>query len=78
MKEKDLDASGAGTIPSSVVNLVVVQATQEKSIDISNSEPRKLTTEMLDEADLVITMGCSVEEACPKPLIARFNMQLVD
>ncbi len=78
MKEKDLDASGAGTIPSSVVNLVVVQATQEKSIDISNSEPRKLTTEMLDEADLVITMGCSVEEACPKPLITRFNMRLVD
>ncbi len=37
-----------------------------------------LTSEMIQNASLVITMGCSVEEACPKPILAQMQKKLVD
>jgi len=37
-----------------------------------------LTIEMVNEADLVVTMGCSAEEVCPTPLIARMQKKLVE
>ena len=33
---------------------------------------------MIEDADLVVTMGCSVEQACPKPMLARMQKKLVD
>lgn len=57
---------------------MVVELMKEKGIDISNNKPRTLTKEMIEQADLVVTMGCSVEEACPKPIIAQMQKKLVD
>ena len=54
----------AGSRPADAVNPVVVEAMQEVDIDISGKKPRKLTKEMVLEADLAITMGCG-EDACP-------------
>ena len=54
----------AGSKPSENVNPVVVDAMKEIGIDISGNKPKKLTKEMLLEADLAITMGCG-EDACP-------------
>jgi len=54
----------AGSNPSDSVNPVVVEAMWEVGIDISSNKPKKLTKEMILEADLVITMGCG-EDACP-------------
>jgi len=54
----------AGSKPTDVVNPVVVDAMREVGIDISGNKPKKLTKEMVLEADLAITMGCG-EEACP-------------
>jgi arsenate reductase len=54
----------AGSKPAEVVNPVVVEAMREVGIDISGNKPKKLTKEMVLEADLAITMGCG-EEACP-------------
>jgi protein-tyrosine-phosphatase len=51
------------------VNPVVVEAMKEKGIDISMNKPKLLTTKMTEEADLIITMGCSVEKICPAPLL---------
>jgi arsenate reductase (thioredoxin) len=73
-----LAASSAGTVPSSKVNPVVVQAMKEKGLDISFNQPKALTTEMINEASLVVTMGCSVEEACPRPMLAQMQKKLVD
>jgi arsenate reductase (thioredoxin) len=73
-----LEAESAGTVPSSRINPVVVQAMQEKGIDISHNKPKMLTPEMIDHADLVITMGCSVEEVCPKPMLAQMQKKLTD
>ena len=34
--------------------------------------------EMIDQADLVVTMGCSVEKVCPRPMLEKMNKKLVD
>ena len=73
-----LKASSAGTVPSSKVNPVVVEAMRERGLDISTKAPTMLTTEMIQEASLVVTMGCSVEEACPRPILAQMQKKLVD
>lgn len=58
-------ASSAGVKPPDKVNPVVVEAMREKGIDISQNRPKLLTEQMTHEADVVITMGCGVEEVCP-------------
>jgi protein-tyrosine-phosphatase len=73
-----LKASSAGTVPSSGVNPVVVEAMREREIDLSQRTPKVLTADMISNARLVVTMGCSVEEACPKPMLAAMQKKLVD
>ena len=73
-----LRASSAGTVPSSLVNPVVVEAMRKRGIDLSRKSPKMLTSDMINYARLVITMGCSVEEACPRPMLAAMQKKLVD
>jgi arsenate reductase (thioredoxin) len=73
-----MTAESAGTIPAHQVNPAVVQAMLEKGIDISHRQPRMLTSEMIDRASLVVTMGCSVEEVCPRPMLRRMQKKLED
>ena len=77
-KRYGLKASSAGTMPSSTVNPIVIQVMREKGIDLSSNVPKKLTNEMVNESILVITMGCSVEEVCPRPMLAKMQKKLVD
>jgi len=39
---------------------------------------RQLTAESIRDAALVVTMGCSIEEGCPKPIIAQMQKKLVE
>lgn len=71
-------AESAGTMPAKQVNPVVVHAMKEKGIEFSSNGPRLLTPKMIDEARLVVTMGCSVEELCPRPMLAQMQKKLVD
>jgi len=64
-----LVASSAGVMLASRLNPVVVEAMKEKGINISNNRPKLLTTKMVEEANKIITMGCSVEKFCPAPLL---------
>jgi arsenate reductase (thioredoxin) len=73
-----LDASSAGTVPSFRVNPVVVEAMKEEGIDLSLKKPKILTNDMINHAGLVVTMGCSVEEVCPRPMLAKMQKKLVD
>jgi len=73
-----LHSESAGTVPSANVNPVVVEVMREKGIDISENHPKMLTMEMIDRATLVVTMGCSVEKVCPKPLLAQMKKKLAD
>jgi protein-tyrosine-phosphatase len=57
------DALSAGTTPAEHVHPVVVEAMHEVGIDLSGRTPQRLTTELADRADVVVTMGCG--DACP-------------
>jgi len=77
-RDLGLRATSAGTRPASRVNPVVVEAMKEKGLDLSRNHPRILTPEMIQEASLAVTMGCSVEEVCPRPILAQLQKKLVD
>jgi len=64
-----LVASSGGVVLADRVNPVVVEAMREKGFDISENRPKLLTTKMAEDADKIITMGCSVEKICPAPLL---------
>jgi protein-tyrosine-phosphatase len=53
----------AGSEPADQVNPVAVQAMAEEGIDIAAAQPAVLTTDAVQESDVVITMGCG--DACP-------------
>jgi arsenate reductase len=65
-KEK-ITASSAGNKPAEQVNPIVVELMKEKGIDISQNKPKKLTFETANQADMIITMGCTAEGICPGP-----------
>ena len=58
-----VDVLSAGSEPKASINPVAVVAMQEVGIDISNQQPKILTTDAVFESDAVITMGCG--DACP-------------
>jgi len=77
-KKHGMNAQSAGTIPSTRINPTVVDVMRERGIDISSNHPKTLTSELIRDASLVVTMGCSIEEACPKPMIALMQKKLVE
>ncbi len=77
-KKHGMNAQSAGTIPSTRINPIVVDAMRECGIDISSNHPKTLTPELIRDASLVVTMGCSIEEACPKPIIAQMQKKLIE
>jgi arsenate reductase len=56
-------AQSAGTTPAERVHPEVVEAMKERDIDLSAITPQLLTTELAEQADVVVTMGCG--DACP-------------
>jgi arsenate reductase len=56
-------AESAGTTPAEHVHPEVVEAMNELGIDLSAKTPQLLTTELAQQADVVVTMGCG--DACP-------------
>lgn len=63
---RDLDGSvrilTGGTDPADTVHPEVVDAMAELDIDISDREPRSVSTAELSDATVVATMGCSTLE----------------
>ena len=59
--------SSAGNKPADKVNPTVVETLKEKGIDISMNKPKLLTFQMAQDADLIVTMGCSDNGICPGP-----------
>jgi arsenate reductase len=53
----------AGSDPAHEINPVAVEAMAEDGIDITAARPKVLTTEAVQESDVVVTMGCG--DACP-------------
>jgi protein-tyrosine-phosphatase len=55
--------ASAGTTPADRVHPEVVEVMRELGLDLSDRVPRRLTIELAEEADVVVTMGCGDE--CP-------------
>lgn len=70
-------AVSAGTHPAERVHPVVVEAMREVGIDLSDAKPQKLTAELAQGAEMLITMGCGDE--CPYvPGLRRDDWPLSD
>jgi len=66
-----VEAISAGTIPAKEVNPDVVQVMREKGVDLSANKPKLIANQMVQEADVIIVMGCSAEGFCPAPLLNK-------
>jgi protein-tyrosine-phosphatase len=56
-------ALSAGTTPAEHVHPEVVRVMRELDVDLAGRVPQKLTRELAEQADVVVTMGCGDE--CP-------------
>jgi arsenate reductase len=65
-------ALSAGSVadPAGRVQPPVVEVMRELGIDLSDRRPQTLTTELAEQADVVVTMGCG--DACPYILRKRY------
>lgn len=53
----------AGSTPASEIDPAVVEAMAEVGVDVSREVPKVLTTDAVEAADVVVSMGCG--DACP-------------
>jgi len=58
-----VEVRSAGSMPADQVNPAAIAAMAEVGIDISDQQPKILTTDTVQASDVVITMGCG--DACP-------------
>ncbi len=66
-----IEAMSAGTMPSTEVNPIIVRVMREKGIDISKNKPKLVNRRMVQEADVIIVMGCDARGFCPAPLLDK-------
>ena len=70
-------AVSAGTEPGPRVHPEVLEVMNEVGIDLSQAKPRKLTEEMAQDGQLLVTMGCG--DKCPYvPGLRRDDWPLQD
>jgi arsenate reductase (thioredoxin) len=55
--------TSAGSAPADEINPAVRAVMDEVGVDLSRAFPKKLTTDAVEAADVVITIGCG--DACP-------------
>lgn len=58
-----IEVRSAGSMPADQINPTAVAAMAELGIDITSGQPKLLTTQAVEESDVVITMGCG--DVCP-------------
>ncbi len=78
LAEGKVEAVSAGTEPAEAIDPTVVGVMGQLGIDISRRKPKKLTFEMIEQTDRVITMGCSVAEVCPASFVETEDWGLDD
>jgi arsenate reductase (thioredoxin) len=57
------EARSAGSTPAEHVHPAVVDVLREIGLEVGNRQPHALSTEDVEWAELVVTMGCG--DACP-------------
>jgi protein-tyrosine-phosphatase len=56
-------SAGSEADPDGHVHPQVVEVMRELDVDLSDRRPQRLTNELAEQADVVVTMGCG--DACP-------------
>lgn len=59
----EIEVFSAGSEPADSVNQTAVAAMAEKGVDISSEHPQPWSDEIVQAADVVVTMGCG--DSCP-------------
>lgn len=67
-----LEAHSAGTMPASFVAPKAIEVMAEKGIDISHQSPKQLDPAHLSDCDILISMGCGVQDTCPALYLKDF------
>ena len=57
------DSAGSEADPGGHVHPRVIEVMDELGIDLSGRRPKRLTRDLAEQADVVVTMGCG--DACP-------------
>ena len=65
-------AISAGTMPDDRIHPYTVQVMKEVGIDVSQQKPKPLTSEMIEKADKIITMGCGAN-VCPANYLPKIE-----
>ena len=63
LAEGRVEVRSAGSEPADQLNPAVIEVMREVGIDITAEQPKLLTTDAVQDADVVITMGCG--DTCP-------------
>lgn len=58
-----VEVRSAGSAPASAINPAVREVMAEVGVDLSRELPKPIRTDVVETADVVITMGCG--DACP-------------
>ena len=58
-----VEVRSCGSEPADRINPAVVEAMDERGIDLAGAVPKPLSGELLEGNDVVVTMGCG--DACP-------------
>ena len=59
----------AGTMPTSQINPVAIQAMNEVGVDISRQKPKDITEDMMRNSEKIVNMGCMDKSFCPTVFI---------
>ncbi len=59
----DVAVLSAGSDPADQINPVAVRAMAEVGIDIVDNVPQRWSEDMLEDVDVIVTMGCG--DSCP-------------
>jgi arsenate reductase (thioredoxin) len=71
-----VDIRSAGSEPGVAVNPMVAEVLAERGLPVTGHIPRKLDWDLVQDSDVVITMGCG--ETCPVFAGKRYEDWLVD
>jgi arsenate reductase len=68
-----VQVKSGGTFPANAVSRLAAEVMRERGVDISDQYPKPVDLDFADRADVIITMGCSAEEACPARLFPKIR-----
>jgi protein-tyrosine-phosphatase len=77
-KKLGLEATSAGTVPSTHVNPLVIDAMREVGVEISGNAPKELTEKMIEDANLVVLTDASLERSLPGNLRRKMRKKVVE